>query len=209
MTDSLGPIPGRREAAPAQGNGAVVPRRTSRDIRSDSRLDVLHAVLSAGETTRNGVAQSTGLSPATVVTIVSELLAEGIIEERKVTAGRIGRPTATLAMNKARGFVVGMDIAETYISAVLFDAALNELRSVESARDEHVLDPGLRRRGHRRDARPAARRGECVSRGRARRRHRASGSHPGSAGSLGGRARTGPGRPSNWSTCAHVSACLS
>ena len=38
-----------------------VLRRTSRDIRSDSRLDVLHAVLSAGETTRNELAQLTGL----------------------------------------------------------------------------------------------------------------------------------------------------
>ena len=139
MTDSLSPPPGRHAAA--QTANLVVPRRTSRDIRSDSRLDVLHGVLSAGETTRNELAQSTGLSPATVVTVVGELLAEGIIEERKVTAGRIGRPTATLAMNKARGLVVGVDVAETYVRAVMFDTALNEISSAESARDEHVLDP--------------------------------------------------------------------
>ncbi len=150
MTDSLRPVQGRpvgaaregaQEPGSAPGTSTVVPRRTSRDIRSDSRLDVLHAVLSAGETTRNAVAQSTGLSAATVVTVVGELLAEGIIEERKVTAGRIGRPTSTLGMNKARGFVVGIDVAETYVRAVMFDAALNEIVAVESARDEHVLDP--------------------------------------------------------------------
>ncbi|WP_243076239.1 ROK family transcriptional regulator [Microbacterium sp. SS28] len=128
--------PDPREAV----TSTLVPRRTSRDIRSDSRLDVLHAVLSAGETTRNALAQATGLSLATVVTVVGELLAEGIVEERKVTAGRIGRPTAMLGMNNARGLVVGIDVAETYVRACMFDAALNEMLSVETARDEHVLD---------------------------------------------------------------------
>jgi predicted NBD/HSP70 family sugar kinase len=142
MTPSTNPIPGRTDTgARDSGQGGTLSRRTSRDIRSDSRLDVLHAVLAAGETTRNGLAQATGLSLATVVTVVGDLLAEGIIEERKVTAGRIGRPTATLGMNNARGYVVGVDVAETYVRAVLFDAALNEISAAETARDEHVLDP--------------------------------------------------------------------
>jgi predicted NBD/HSP70 family sugar kinase len=118
-----------------------VLRRTSRDIRSDSRLDVLHAVLSAGETTRNELTQTTGLSPATVATVVGDLIGEGIVAETKVTAGRIGRPTATLAINGARGRVVGVDVAETYVRAVVFDAALNQLAHAQVARDEHVLDP--------------------------------------------------------------------
>jgi predicted NBD/HSP70 family sugar kinase len=150
MTNSPSPSQGRPDPLArdlTRDSGAstsiAASRRTSRDIRSDSRLDVLHAVLSTGETTRNGIAQATGLSPATVVTVVGELLAEGIVEERKVTAGRIGRPTATLGMNKARGRVVGVDVAETYIRAVMFDAALNEILSVENARDEHMLDPDL------------------------------------------------------------------
>lgn len=118
-----------------------VLRRTSRDIRSDSRLDVLHAVLSAGETTRNELTQTTGLSPATVATVVGDLIGEGIVAETKVTAGRIGRPTATLAINGARGRVIGVDVAETYVRAVVFDAALNQLAHAQVARDEHVLDP--------------------------------------------------------------------
>ncbi|QEO14211.1 ROK family transcriptional regulator [Agromyces intestinalis] len=118
-----------------------VLRRTSRDIRSDSRLDVLHAVLSAGETTRNEIAQATGLSTATVATVVGELIAEGIVAETKVTVGRIGRPTATLGMNADRGRVVGIDVAETYVSAVMFDTALNQIASVEDTRDEQDQDP--------------------------------------------------------------------
>ncbi|GAA4783639.1 ROK family protein [Microbacterium gilvum] len=119
----------------------VVARRTSRDIRSESRLDVLHAVLSAGETTRGAVAASTGLSAATVATVVGELIVEGILVETKTTAGRIGRPTATIAMSAERGRVVGVDVAETYVRAVLFDTALAQLAAVELARDEHDLDP--------------------------------------------------------------------
>lgn len=118
-----------------------VPRRTSRDIRSESRLDVLHAVLAAGKTTRNEVARATGLSTATVATVVGELITEGILSETRTTADRPGRPTSTLRMNAARGRVVGIDVAETYIRAVLFDTSLEQLASVEDTRDEHELDP--------------------------------------------------------------------
>lgn len=118
-----------------------MPRRTSRDIRSESRLDVLHAVLAAGGTTRNEVAQATGLSMATVATVVGELITEGILSETRDTAGRPGRPISTLRMNGSRGRVVGIDVAETYIRAVLFDTSLDQIASVEGARDEHVLDP--------------------------------------------------------------------
>lgn len=124
--------------------GVSMPsRRTSRDIRSDSRLDVLHVVLSAGEVTRNEIAQVTALSPATVATVVGELIAEGIVAETKMTVGRVGRPTATLEMNGARGCVIGVDVAETYVLAVLFDTALNQIASVEVERDEHLLGPDL------------------------------------------------------------------
>lgn len=121
----------------------AAPRRTSRDIRSDSRLDVLHAVLAATEVTRNKIVQVTGLSPATVATVVGELLAEGIIAETKMTVGRVGRPTATLAMNADRGRLVGIDVAETYVRAGLFDTALNPLAFATVERDEHLLDPDL------------------------------------------------------------------
>ena len=125
----------------ARGAKVGVLRITSRDIRSDSRLDVLHAILSAGETTRNELARVTGLSAATVATVVGELIGEGIVVETKVTAGRVGRPTAALGVNADRGHVVGVDVAETYLRAALFDTALNQVGFIEVARDEHVLDP--------------------------------------------------------------------
>ncbi|MEU6249116.1 ROK family transcriptional regulator [Glycomyces sp. NPDC047010] len=111
-------------------------RRTSRDIRSESRLDVLHALLTAGETTRNDLARTTGLSTATVATVVSDLLSGGIVTEARVASGRVGRPTTLLRLNQDRGRIVGVDVAETYIRAVVFDAALDEIASAEVAADE-------------------------------------------------------------------------
>ncbi|THV23494.1 ROK family transcriptional regulator [Glycomyces paridis] len=113
------------------------PRRTSRDIRSESRLDVLHALLLAGEASRNDLARVTGLSTATVATVVSDLLEGGIVTEAGLTSGRVGRPTTTLRLNGDRGRIVGIDVAETYVRAVVFDAALDELASAEVDTDEH------------------------------------------------------------------------
>ncbi|GAA2319523.1 ROK family transcriptional regulator [Glycomyces scopariae] len=114
-------------------------RRTSRDIRSESRLDVLHALLTAGETTRNELARTTGLSTATVATVVSDLLSRGIVTEARVASGRVGRPTTLLRLNQDRGRIVGVDVAETYIRAVVFDAALDEVAAAEVPADErHV-----------------------------------------------------------------------
>nr|BFF25658.1 hypothetical protein GCM10025732_36230 [Glycomyces mayteni] len=115
-------------------------RRTSRDIRSESRLDVLHALLTAGETTRNDLARTTGLSTATVATVVSDLLSGGIVTEARVASGRVGRPTTLLRLNQDRGRIVGVDVAETYIRAVVFDAALDEVASAEVAADERHDD---------------------------------------------------------------------
>jgi predicted NBD/HSP70 family sugar kinase len=124
----------------------AVTRRTSRDIRSESRLDVLHALLLAGEASRNELVGVTGLSNATVATVVSDLLEGGLATEARLTSGRVGRPTTTLRLNGNRGRIVGVDVAETYVRATVFDAALDELASAEVAADErdddadHVVD---------------------------------------------------------------------
>jgi predicted NBD/HSP70 family sugar kinase len=44
-------------------------------------------------------------------------------------------------MNADRGYVVGVDVAETYVQAVLFDASLNQVAVEETQRDEHELVP--------------------------------------------------------------------
>jgi len=118
-----------------------VTRRTSRDIRSESRLDVLHALLAAGEASRGDLVRVTGLSSATVATVVSDLLSGGIVSEAGLATGHVGRPTTLLRLNGNGGRVVGIDVAETYVRATVFDAALDELASAEVATDEHHDEP--------------------------------------------------------------------
>ncbi|WP_199043471.1 ROK family transcriptional regulator [Glycomyces salinus] len=115
----------------------ALARRTSRDIRSESRLDVLHALLAAGEASRSDLARVTGLSTATVATVMGDLLSGGIVSEVRTESGGIGRPATTLRLNGDRGRVVGVDVAETYVRATVFDAALAELGAAEVATDEH------------------------------------------------------------------------
>lgn len=116
---------------------ACVRRRSSRDIPSESRLDVLHALLSLGKSNRNELARTTGLSLATVATVVSELIADGLVEEAGLFLGGAGRPTTTLRLNRARGFIAGIDVAETYVSTHLFDASLVQVSAADVALDEH------------------------------------------------------------------------
>ena len=112
-------------------------------------------------------------------------------------------------MNGARASSSGIDVAETYVRAVLFDTALNEIASVESARDEHVLDPDSVVEAHRRHARPPARRGGRLARRGARRRCRAARARAGAARRLGRRAALDVADRSSWTTCANASACRS
>lgn len=120
----------------------AVRRRSSRDIRSESRLDVLHALLALGHSHRSELTSTTGLSLATVATVVSELIAEGLVEEAGLSLGGAGRPTTTLRMNRSRGVLVGIDVAETYVSTHVFDSALTRLSSAEVALDEHETSAG-------------------------------------------------------------------
>lgn len=120
----------------------AVNRRTSRDIRSESRLTVMRALLVAGESTRNKLAEDTGLSVGTVSTVVSDLLKHGIITETGQVGGFIGRPTTGLRPNADRGRVVGVyvDVEEAYLAAKVYDAELGELALAEATIDEGLDD---------------------------------------------------------------------
>ncbi|MDN3241585.1 ROK family transcriptional regulator [Glycomyces tritici] len=115
-------------------------RLTSRDIRSESRLVVVRALLAAGEASRNGLAEATGLSLGTVSTIVQDLLKYGIVTESRLLGGGIGRPTTGLRLNADRGRVVGFYLEDRYLEATVFDAALGELTTVEAVSDESVAE---------------------------------------------------------------------
>ncbi|WP_063046783.1 ROK family protein [Nocardia pseudovaccinii] len=115
---------------------------TARDIRRRNRFYVLQAVYAAeGHTSRQEIARATGLSFATVGNMIAELLDVGVLAELGYDAPGIGRPRAQLAINPARGTLVGVDIAETSIHFDLFDLAMTVLRSVEIPVDPAATRP--------------------------------------------------------------------
>lgn len=112
-------------------------RRTARDLRNESRFEVLHALLELGPSTRQELARHTGLSTATVATLVTEFLSKGVLRIATVERSTVGRPYERLSIDADRGRIVGVDVAETYVDATVFDVALGKLGHAEVALDEH------------------------------------------------------------------------
>lgn len=104
---------------------------TAQDIRRRNRFDVLRSVFAASApASRQEIAVTTGLSFATVANLVAELLEAGVLLEAGHDDSKGGRPRARLAVNAARGALLGIDVAETSVQIELFDLALTVKRAV-------------------------------------------------------------------------------
>ncbi|GAA3787990.1 ROK family transcriptional regulator [Streptomyces chiangmaiensis] len=100
---------------------------TSRDIRTANRYEVLRQIIARSPTSRQELAAATGLSLATVATLVGELLDLGMLTEVGFEDSAGGRPRGLVAVNASGGTLIGVDIAETYVRVELFDLALDLL----------------------------------------------------------------------------------
>ncbi|MGW3629908.1 ROK family transcriptional regulator [Streptomyces sp. NPDC005122] len=110
-------------------------KRTSRDIRTANRYEVLRQIIAESPTSRQELAVATGLSLATVATLVGELLDLGMLTEVGFEDSAGGRPRGLVAVDATGGALIGVDIAETYVRVELFDLALNVLaRAAEDMR---------------------------------------------------------------------------
>jgi predicted NBD/HSP70 family sugar kinase len=112
-------------------------KRTSRDIRTGNRYEVLRQIIAESPTSRQELAAATGLSLATVATLVGELLELGMITEVGYEDSAGGRPRGLVAVDASGGALIGVDVAETYVHVELFDLALNVL-----ARADEDMRPG-------------------------------------------------------------------
>ncbi|MCQ4209061.1 ROK family transcriptional regulator [Streptomyces longispororuber] len=115
-------------------------KRTSRDIRTANRYEVLRHCFGRPAVSRRELAAATGLSPATVATLVGELAGLGILTEVGFQDSAGGRPRGLVAVAAGHGALIGVDVAETYVHAELFDLALNVV-----ARADRELRPGTHR----------------------------------------------------------------
>lgn len=116
-------------------------RRTARDLRSDSRTAVLRAFFTLRTATRQELSQHTGLSVATISTLVKEFLTAGVVQVEAVVSSGVGRPLEQLRLDPSRGCIVGVDVAETYVETTVFDLSLEPRGTVSVPLDEHQNSP--------------------------------------------------------------------
>lgn len=100
--------------------------RSASDIRNESRFAVLRQLLSSGTATRQQLAVATTLSTATVANVVAELQDAGLVHVVGKWAS-FGRPSSRLAINNEPLRLLGVDIAETYVTAALYSLSLDHL----------------------------------------------------------------------------------
>ncbi|WP_330241792.1 ROK family transcriptional regulator [Streptomyces sp. NBC_00525] len=115
-------------------------RRTVRDLRRGNRARVLQRLYFDGPLSRQELGPATGLSAGSISNVVSELVAERLLEEAGVVDSDGGRPRTLLRVAPGGGLLVGVDIGETRIRVELFDLSLTELARTERLLAQHGYD---------------------------------------------------------------------
>jgi predicted NBD/HSP70 family sugar kinase len=108
-----------------------VRRTTVRDMRRSNRSALLTTIYRDGPLSRHELGHRTSLSAASVSNLVSELIAEGVVEEAGSVDSEGGRPRILLRVSPTFRYVVGAEVGETRVRVELFDLAMNVLASVD------------------------------------------------------------------------------
>jgi predicted NBD/HSP70 family sugar kinase len=111
-------------------------RSTVRDLRRDNRSVLLSALYFDQPCSRLDLSEATGLSAASVSSVIRELIDEGIAAEAGSVDSDGGRPRVLLQVNPDYGYVIGVDVGETRVQVELFD-----LMMTERAKADYPLDP--------------------------------------------------------------------
>jgi predicted NBD/HSP70 family sugar kinase len=125
-----------------------VRRTTVRDMRRSNRSVLLSTIYRDGPLSRHELCQRTSLSAASVSNLVSELIAEGVVEEAGSVDSEGGRPRILLRVSPTFRYVVGAEVGETRVRVELFDLSMKVLASVDYPIDtpqppvvvKHVLE---------------------------------------------------------------------
>jgi predicted NBD/HSP70 family sugar kinase len=115
--------------------------KTAADIRRQNCFAIIRSIHAAGDISRRELANATGLSFPTVGAICAELLEQELLAEVSLERALVGRPTTRLALNPEHGFLIGVDIAETYVHVVSFDTALGKVSESQCPMDIHCQRP--------------------------------------------------------------------
>ncbi|MEJ1181609.1 MULTISPECIES: ROK family transcriptional regulator [unclassified Pseudarthrobacter] len=131
-------------SAPAAGTPEAGTPGSMGDVRRGNLALVLGRIALSGagtHLTRAQIAAATGLTKASVSSLVLDLLDAGIVREIGLNPqGERGRPGVGLELNPARG-VMGMEVNVDYISAGVTDLAGNLLLQETREQDNRRVTP--------------------------------------------------------------------
>ena len=105
--------------------------RNVRDVRRSNKSLLLRHLYFHRLVSRLDLSRATGLSTASVSSVVAELIDAGLVVEAGAVESEGGRPRILLDVAASRFQVVGVDVGETHIRVERFDLVLNELARVE------------------------------------------------------------------------------
>jgi predicted NBD/HSP70 family sugar kinase len=100
-----------------------LPERLPADQQSIRRhnLGLIARAVSAAPGSRAELAQRTGLTKATVSSLVDSLLAQGILTEGEPAPARVGRPARPVSLNPAGPVALGLEINVDYLAGCRMD----------------------------------------------------------------------------------------
>lgn len=96
-------------------------RRGDRRLMAEMNRNLVFNVLRTGAVSRADVVRTTGLSPATVSAIVSDLIESGLVNEVGQGKSRGGRPPQVLRINDERNYAVGIKLMTHGVFVVVTD----------------------------------------------------------------------------------------
>lgn len=103
-------------------------RPTSEAIRAGNRARIVDILRCSGSATRAELVAGTGLSRATVSSLVGELAGCGLVSEYPQSAAEsLGRPPARLALNRAAGLAIAVDVGVRHVAVAVGDLSRSVL----------------------------------------------------------------------------------
>jgi predicted NBD/HSP70 family sugar kinase len=95
------------------------------NLREEGRLRVLQALYDSAGASRPELVRATGLSRATVSSLVADMIAAGLVREDDGLAEpenrSTGRPAQPLSLNRTAAYAIGADIGHTHVRVALCD----------------------------------------------------------------------------------------
>ena len=92
-------------------------RTTVRDLRRHNRSVLLSRLFFDGPLSRHELARLSGLSAATVSNVTADLVDDRLVVEAGQVESDGGRPRVLLRVDPEYGYVVGIDVGETGVTA--------------------------------------------------------------------------------------------